>query len=127
MNTEKTENKKSAGRLKKSLKKHRKGIMAGCVVAVIAVAFVFGKGDSTEIYAEETAQLRDIYTYKSFVGNVEPASEMSIVSKVSQQVTDLYVEEGDTVRKGGYHCENRCHIRGTEYCEDRNLSDNNED
>lgn len=100
MNTEKTENKKGAGRLKKSLKKHRKGIVAGCAAVVIAVVFVLGRGDSAESYAEETAQLRDIYTYKSFVGNVEPASETSIISKVSQQVTELYVEEGDTVQKG---------------------------
>lgn len=100
MNTEKTENNKSVCRLKKSLKKHRKGIVAGCAVIVIAVVFTFGRGNSTGNYTEETAQLRDIHTYKSFVGNVEPSSETSIISKVSQQVTELYVKEGDTVHKG---------------------------
>lgn len=80
--------------------KHKKMIVAAVVIiALIAVAVLRGPGRSSNL-AEEIPELRDIYTYKSFVGNVEPSKDTSVISKVSQQVTQLLVEEGDTVRAG---------------------------
>lgn len=85
--------------MKKWLSKHKKGVIAMAVAVVIVVVLTRG-GSATSGYNEETVQRRDIYTYKSFVGNVEPGDERSVISKVSQQVTEVYVEEGDEVKEG---------------------------
>lgn len=87
-------------KIKKIILKHKKLVVAAVVIAALAAVTVLrGPGQSSNL-AEEIPEFRDIYTYKSFVGNVEPSTDTSIISKVSQQVTQLLVEEGDTVREG---------------------------
>lgn len=87
-------------KIKKFIKKHIKAVIAAVVIVGVVAAFMLkGSGQAVNM-AEEAPALRDIYTYKSFVGNVEPSTDTSVISKVSQQVTQLLVEEGDTVKKG---------------------------
>lgn len=85
---------------KKFIVKHKKLVVAAVVIAALAVVAVLrGPGQSSNL-AEEIPEFRDIHTYKSFVGNVEPSTDTSVISRVSQQVTRVLVEEGDTVREG---------------------------
>ncbi len=84
------------------LGKH-KGITALAIILVVLVvaAAVRGRsGGAAAGYSEETASLRSITTYNSFVGNVTTASEMSVYPLASQTVTEVYVTEGDEVSKG---------------------------
>ena len=54
------------------------------ILLLAAICALLGKGfffkDETAGYAEETAEKRDIVTYNSFVGNVEPASDFNLVA-----------------------------------------------
>lgn len=86
--------------MKKFISKHIKlVIVAVVIIAITVVSMIKGPGQSSKL-VEETPTLRDIYTYKSFVGNVEPSTDTSVISRVSQQVTELLVEEGDSVKAG---------------------------
>lgn len=80
--------------------KHKKMWMIGLVLVVVLLVFMMGRKEKTSAFVEETPAIRDICTYKSFVGNVEPAEETAVICKVSQQVTELKVEEGNRVKKG---------------------------
>lgn len=51
-------------------------------------------------YREETVTARDIQTYNSFVGKVEVASDRTVLSSVSETVTEVPVRLGDRVEQG---------------------------
>ena len=72
------------------------------VLLLAAICALLGKGivykDETEGYEEETAEKRDIVTYNSFVGNVEPASDFNLVAQASEEAVQVLVEKGDKVK-----------------------------
>ncbi|MEG0751798.1 MAG: efflux RND transporter periplasmic adaptor subunit [Oscillospiraceae bacterium] len=88
-------------KIKAFLKKHRKLVIFTCIVLIIAVPVLTALIKSpVSSLVEEQAVLRDIHTYRSFVGNVEPATDTAVISKVSQQVIELPVKLGDSVKEG---------------------------
>ncbi len=71
------------------------------VIVVVLVVFVATRTrNSSSNLAEETVERRDIVTYNSFVGNVETASDRSIIPQVSAEALEVPVEKGDTVKEG---------------------------
>ncbi len=82
------------------IKKHK--IIVVLLLAAICALLVKGVffKDETAGYAEETAEKRDIVTYNSFVGNVEPASDFNLVAQASEEAVQVLVEKGDKVKAG---------------------------
>ena len=80
------------------IKKHKIiVILLLAVICALLVKGIFFK-DETAGYAEETAEKRDIVTYNSFVGNVEPASDFNLAAQASEEVVQVLVEKGDKVK-----------------------------
>lgn len=71
------------------------------VVAVLVLLAVFGKKDKkgTKV-ASEKVVLKDITEEVSASGTIYPESEVKISPDVSGEITDLFVQEGDTVKQG---------------------------
>lgn len=69
------------------------------VLVIVFMAVTCGK-QAGSIYEEEGAEVRDIITYHNFSGNVEVVHSKNVVSQVSQQIIELLVEEGDSVKEG---------------------------
>ena len=81
-------------------KKHVKGIVV-LAILIAVVAIVFGRtANKGSNYSVDTAKLRDIANYNSFVGNVAYAEEKSVLPKVNAQITEVKVEIGDRVSEG---------------------------
>ena len=70
------------------------------IVAVVVVVAVIAIPKQRVTYKEETVALRDLTTYNSFVGNIQPASERTVTAKVGETVTEVRVKEGDRVKAG---------------------------
>lgn len=86
--------------MKKFIKSH-KVLCILCVLILAGAVYQLAQPKSSgTVLVEETAARRDISTYNSFVGNVEPGSSRDVLSKVSSQVLELHVEEGDKVCAG---------------------------
>ena len=82
------------------IKKHKIiVILLLAAICALLVKGIFFK-DETAGYAEETAEKRDIVTYNSFVGNVEPASDFNLVAQASEEAVQVLVEKGDKVKAG---------------------------
>lgn len=82
------------------IKKHKIiVILLLAAICALLVKGVFFK-DETAGYEEETAEKRDIVTYNSFVGNVEPASDFNLVAQASEEAVQVLVEKGDKVKAG---------------------------
>ncbi|MBQ7292729.1 MAG: efflux RND transporter periplasmic adaptor subunit [Clostridia bacterium] len=82
------------------LKKHKKGVIAVIVIAVIGIVLFGCPKDESKKYSTDTAKLRDIANYNSYVGTVEYDNEKNIVIKANAQVSEVFVEIGDSVSKG---------------------------
>lgn len=87
-------------KVKSFVMQHKKLVIVAAAIAVVVMIFAISAGGRSAALVEETPERRNIHTYKSFSGNVEPATDTTIYSKVSQQVTQVLVEEGDTVKAG---------------------------
>ncbi len=77
-------------------------ILAIIVVAGTAGFFIlkkFTKTDSATVYAEE-AERRDVSSIVTCFGQVKPRVEVEISAKITGEIVELYVEEGDSVNKG---------------------------
>ena len=82
------------------IKKHKIiVILLLAAICALLVKGIFFK-DETAGYVEETAEKRDIVTYNSFVGNVEPASDFNLVAQASEEAVQVLVEKGDKVKAG---------------------------
>lgn len=68
------------------------------IVAIVAV--VASGGDSKQKVSVEKAQNRDITETVSSNGKIQPEIEVKIAPEVSGEIVDLYVKEGDSVKKG---------------------------
>lgn len=75
------------------------------VVIVLATLFilskmgVFGKKEGIKVTAEK-AERRTITEVVNASGKIYPEVEVKISPDISGEITDLYVQEGDTVKKG---------------------------
>ncbi|HMG83901.1 MAG TPA: efflux RND transporter periplasmic adaptor subunit [Ferruginibacter sp.] len=72
----------------------------GLIVVIVILKFtVFGKNDAIKVTAEK-AQNRTIIEVVNASGKVYPTIEVKVSPDVSGEITDLPVQEGDTVKKG---------------------------
>ncbi len=80
----------------------KKIIIALAAIAVILIVVaVFNKKDTKGIrVAAEKAELRDITEEVTASGTIYPENEVKISPDVSGEIIDLYVKEGDTVKRG---------------------------
>ncbi|MCH1941294.1 efflux RND transporter periplasmic adaptor subunit [Holdemania massiliensis] len=86
--------------MKRLWKKHKLMMLAGVLIAAGLAWMLLRPADAAAGYTKETVSRRDITTYNSFVGNVQAADEVQVISKVSAQITSLSTEKGAVVRKG---------------------------
>lgn len=76
-------------------------IVAGIVIlALIAWKLIAGKNDKGEKVAVEKVARRTIIETVTASGNIYPEVEVKISPDISGEVTELNVEEGDSVKKG---------------------------
>ena len=68
-------------------------------LAGLKAAGVFGKDEGTKVTAEK-AQLRTITEIVNASGKIYPEIEVKISPDISGEITELTVQEGDSVRKG---------------------------
>src|SRR3954465_3071585 len=81
-----------------------KWILIGVVVLVAALgalkaAGVFGEKTGTKVTAEK-AQKRTIIEIVNATGKIYPEVEVKVSPDISGEITELTVQEGDTVKKG---------------------------
>lgn len=69
------------------------------VLVIVFMAVTCGQQGGSP-YEDEDVQVRDIITYHNFSGNVEVVHAKKVVSQASQQIIELLVEEGDSVKEG---------------------------
>ncbi len=82
------------------------GIGAGIVIVLLVVAKKagwLGSSDVTKVSTEKVIR-RNITEIVSANGKVQPEVELKINSDVSGEIVDLYVKEGDVVKKGTLLC-----------------------
>lgn len=84
--------------MKKFFKK--KFVIPVILIIVLILLFFSCNKQAQTVYEEEEAAVRDIVTYHNFSGNVEVDKSRNVISQASQQVVELLVEEGDTVKEG---------------------------
>lgn len=75
-------------------------IIGGSLLLLWIIFKGLGKGDSAEKVAVEKATKRTIIETVNASGKIYPEVEVKISPDISGQVTELRVEEGDSVRKG---------------------------
>ncbi len=86
------------------MSKSTKGILIGVGVLVVLLAVlskmgVFGKAEGTKVSAEKVEK-RTITELVSASGKVYPEIEVKVSPDISGEITELTVQEGDTVKKG---------------------------
>jgi HlyD family secretion protein len=82
------------------------GVGAVALIIILAIAKksgVIGSGTETKVSAEKVTK-RDIVETVSANGKVQPEVELKIAADVSGEITELYVKEGDVVKKGTLLC-----------------------
>lgn len=77
------------------------GCLVGLIVllGVLKAAGIFGKNDGTKVTAEK-AEVRDITEVVNASGKIYPEIEVKVSPDISGEITELKVEEGDSVKKG---------------------------
>src|ERR1043165_6662891 len=76
-------------------------ILVGFLVVIMIVGkLVFGKNKTGVKVAVEKAAKRTIIETVNASGKVYPEVEVKISPDISGQITDLFVKEGDSVKKG---------------------------
>lgn len=76
-------------------------ISIGVIVVLIILLIAFGKRDKKGLMvAAEKVAKRDIVEEVTASGTIYPENEVKISPDVSGEITEMYVKEGDTVRKG---------------------------
>ena len=86
--------------MKKFWQKHHKGIIIAVIAAAVLLKLASGSSSASPGYSTAIVTRRDITTYNSFIGTVEPVTEQSVVPKVSGTVSQVLVKNGDSVVKG---------------------------
>ncbi|MCB9252516.1 MAG: efflux RND transporter periplasmic adaptor subunit [Flavobacteriales bacterium] len=76
-------------------------IIVVSILLVVILLIVFkGKGGKELKVSVEEAVLKNIVQTVAATGKVQPEIELSISPDVSGEITELYVQEGDTVKEG---------------------------
>ena len=77
------------------------GILIGLVLLMIVlkVAGVYGKNEGTKVTVEKV-QKRDITEIVNASGKIYPEIEVKVSPDISGEITELNVQEGDTVKRG---------------------------
>jgi len=75
-------------------------IIASVLIVIFILSKVFGKKDTGEKVAVEKVSKRSITETVTASGNIYPEVEVKISPDISGEVTELNVEEGDSVKKG---------------------------
>lgn len=75
-------------------------ISIGIIIAIVAVAKVAGGGDDGIKVSVEKATKRTIIETVTASGNIYPEIEVKISPDISGEITELNVQEGDSVKKG---------------------------
>lgn len=75
-------------------------ILALVVAVILYFVFFGGKKDEGIKVSAEKAAKRDIIEVVSATGKIYPEIEVKVSSDVSGEITDLLVEEGDSVKRG---------------------------
>lgn len=91
-------------------RKNNRWLWIGIIAAVIIISLVvmrkkgwIGPDESLKVTTEKVAR-RDIIEIVSASGKVQPEIELKITADVSGEITELYVAEGDLVKKGTLLC-----------------------
>jgi HlyD family secretion protein len=79
-------------------------ILAGIIVIGIIVGIKKFSNDDGISVSTEFAALRNITEMVSANGKIQPETEVKISSDVSGEIVELYVKEGDRVKKGSLLC-----------------------
>jgi HlyD family secretion protein len=86
----------------------KKKIGIALVIVIIGLVVAkksgwIGSNDATKI-SVESATNRDIVETVSASGKVQPEKEIKITADVSGEIVELYVKEGDVIKKGALLC-----------------------
>ena len=82
------------------------GIAAIALIIILVVAKKacwIGSGDEVKVSTDKV-ELKDITETVSASGKVQPEVEIKITADVSGEIVDLFVKEGDVVKKGTLLC-----------------------
>ena len=80
-------------------------IISICIALVaVAIIFKFFKGNKPTLVITEKAVKRNIIETVSANGKIQPEAELKITSDVSGEVVEMYVKEGEQVKKGTLLC-----------------------
>ena len=75
-------------------------IVVGLLIGVFAIAKVVGGKDNAIKVSSEKASKRTIIETVTASGNIYPEVEVKISPDISGEITELNVEEGDSVKTG---------------------------
>ena len=81
-------------------KKHIIVISITVVVILVILASIFKGGKKEVDVVTQKVERRDITEIVTVTGKIQPKSEVKISPDVSGEITEMYVEEGDSVKKG---------------------------
>ena len=70
------------------------------IITIVAVASMTGSGDELALVQADLAIIDDISEIVTASGRVQPQTKVNIASEVSAQIIDMYVAEGDIIKKG---------------------------
>lgn len=79
-------------------------IIGGLLIVFMAIALKTCSGDQATKVNTEKAENRSIVESVSANGKIQPEVELKISSDVSGEIVELYVKEGDQVKKGDLLC-----------------------
>lgn len=79
-------------------------ILAGILIIGVVVGLKTCSGNDGISVSTEFASLRNITEIVSANGKIQPETEVKISSDVSGEIVELYVKEGDRVKKGTLLC-----------------------
>jgi HlyD family secretion protein len=79
-------------------------IIGGVLLIVLAVALKNCSGDKSLKVTTEKAEKKSIVESVSANGKIQPEVELKISSDVSGEIVELFVKEGDQVKKGDLLC-----------------------
>lgn len=79
-------------------------IIAGVLLVVVLVVLKNFSGNNATKVSTELAKKRTIIETVSANGKIQPEVEVKISSDVSGEIVELYVKEGDAVKKGDLLC-----------------------
>src|SRR5687768_10870580 len=70
------------------------------IVVVVAVVVIVNLKDNKTYITLEKSEKRDLIETVTANGTIQPEIEVKISSEVSGEIIQLYVKEGDSVKKG---------------------------